>query len=75
MAQAGYDLGRLCRNGLIIRRPHANTYDLTLTTIQRHIDDRLASARMPNGSLTDSAHLSELSPQQRKYLRHSPVAE
>ena len=83
MAQASYDLARLCRNGLIARRPHANTYDLTpdgpkfaifytkvhdrvlaplfaagqpqappqlraaLTTIQRHIDDRLASARLP----------------------------
>jgi len=29
MAQASYDLARLCRNGLIARRPHANTYDLT----------------------------------------------
>jgi hypothetical protein len=83
MAQASYDLARLRRNGLIIRRPHANTYDLTpdglkfaifytrvhdrvlaplfaagqpqappqlraaLTTIQHHIDNRLASARLP----------------------------
>jgi hypothetical protein len=83
MPQASYDLARLIRNGLITRRPHANTYDLTpdglafaifytkvhdrvlaplfaagqpqappqlraaLTTIQRHIDDRLASARLP----------------------------
>jgi hypothetical protein len=29
MTQASYDLARLCRNGLITRRPHANTYDLT----------------------------------------------
>ena len=29
MGQASYDLARLGRNGLIIRRPHANTYDLT----------------------------------------------
>ena len=29
MAQASYDLSRLARNGLITRRPHANTYDLT----------------------------------------------
>jgi hypothetical protein len=29
MTQASYDLARLRRNGLIIRRPHANTYDLT----------------------------------------------
>ena len=28
-AQASYDLARLRRNGLITRRPHANTYDLT----------------------------------------------
>ena len=29
MAQASYDLSRLARNGLITRRPHTNTYDLT----------------------------------------------
>jgi hypothetical protein len=29
MGQASYDLARLRHNGLIIRRPHANTYDLT----------------------------------------------
>jgi len=29
MTQASYDLARLARNGLITRRPHANTYDLT----------------------------------------------
>jgi hypothetical protein len=29
MPQASYDLARLRRNGLITRRPHANTYDLT----------------------------------------------
>ena len=83
MAQASYDLSRLARNGLITRRPHANTYDLTpdglafaifytkvhnrvlsplfavgqpqapaqlreaLRTIQHHIDQRLADARLP----------------------------
>src|SRR6266516_1221775 len=29
MTQACYDLARLRRNGLLTRRPHANTYDLT----------------------------------------------
>ena len=29
MAQASCDLARLRRNGLITRRPHASTYDLT----------------------------------------------
>ncbi len=29
MTQACYDLARLRRNGLITRRPHASTYDLT----------------------------------------------
>lgn len=29
MNRASYDLARLRRNGLITRRPHANTYDLT----------------------------------------------
>jgi hypothetical protein len=83
MAQASYDLARLCRNGLITRRPHANTYDLTpdglafaifytkvhdrvlsplfaagqpqappqlraaLRTIEQHIAQRLADARLP----------------------------
>ena len=83
MAQASYDLARLRRNGLITRRPHANTYDLTpdglafaifytkvhdrvlaplfaagqpqsppqlhaaLSTIEHHIDERLAAARLP----------------------------
>jgi hypothetical protein len=83
MTQASYDLARLCRNGLITRRPHANTYDLTpdglafavfytkvhdrilaplfaagqpqtppqlrsaLRTIEHHIDQRLAAARLP----------------------------
>jgi hypothetical protein len=83
MTQASYDLARLRRNGLITRRPHANTYDLTpdglafaifytkvhdrilaplftagqpqappqlrdaLRTIEHHIDQRLADARLP----------------------------
>ena len=83
MTQASYDLARLCRNGLITRRAHANTYDLTpdglafaifytkvhdrilaplftagqpqappqlrdaLRTIEQHIDQRLADARLP----------------------------
>jgi hypothetical protein len=83
MTQASYDLARLARNGLITRRPHANTYDLTpdglafaifytkvhdrvlaplfaagqpqappqlraaLRTIEHHIDERLADARLP----------------------------
>src|SRR5262249_40429532 len=83
MAQASYDLARLARNGLITRRPHANTYHLppaglafaisspkpharapappsapgqpqapppirdALRTIQHHIDQRLADARLP----------------------------
>ena len=83
MAQASYDLTRLRINGLITRRPHSNTYDLTgdglrfaifytkthdrllrplfaadqpqappelrnaLRTIDHHINDRLAHARLP----------------------------
>jgi len=83
MSQASYDLARLARNGLITRRLHANTYDLTpdglafaifytkvhdrvlaplftadqpqappelrsaLSTIEHHIDHRLATARLP----------------------------
>ena len=87
MTQASYDLARLARNGLIIRRPHANTYDLTpdglkfaifytkvhdrvlaplftagqppappqlraaLRTIEQHIGERLAEARLPSTAL------------------------
>ena len=83
ITQASYDLARLRRNGLITRRPHTNTYDLTadglrfavfytkvhnrvlaplfaadqpqappdlraaLSTLDRHIDQRLAHARLP----------------------------
>ena len=83
MTQASYDLAQLRRNGLLARRPHANTYDLTpdglafavfytkvhdrvlaplfaagqpqappqlrsaLHTIEHHIDQRLAAARLP----------------------------
>ena len=83
MTQASYDLARLRRNGLITRRLHSNTYDLTtdglafaifytkvhdrvlaplfaagqpqsppqlraaLNVIERHIDERLAAARLP----------------------------
>jgi len=86
MSQACYDLARLRRNGLITRRPHANTYDLTsdglafaifytkvhdrvltplfaagqpqsppqiqaaLNTIEHHIDQRLAVARLPTAA-------------------------
>ena len=83
ITQASYDLARLRRNGLIVRRPHTNTYDLTddglrfavfytkvhnrvlrplfaadqpqappdlrsaLRTIDQHIDQQLAHARLP----------------------------
>jgi hypothetical protein len=86
MAQASYDLARLRRNGLITRRPHTNTYDLTpdglafaifytkvcdrvlaplfttsqpqappviaaaLRIIDRHLNNRLADARMPKAA-------------------------
>ena len=32
MTQASYDLARVTRNGLLARRPHASTYDLTPRT-------------------------------------------
>jgi hypothetical protein len=83
MTQASYDLARLRHNGLIIRRSHTNTYDLTpeglrfaifytkvhdrvlaplfasdqpqappelraaLRTLDEHITDRFAQARLP----------------------------
>ena len=86
MTQASYDLARLRHNGLITRRPHSNTYDLTpeglrfavfytkvhdrvlaplftadqpqappelrgaLHTLDQHIDQRLAHARVPTAA-------------------------
>ena len=86
MAQASYDLARLRHNGLITRRPHSNTYDLTsdglrfaifytkvcnrvlgplftadqpqappelrdaLHTIDEHIADYVADARLPSAA-------------------------
>jgi hypothetical protein len=86
MTQASYDLARLRHNGLITRRPHTNTYDLTpdglrfavfytkvhnrvlapqfvadqpqappelrtaLHTLDQHITDRLAHARLPTAA-------------------------
>ncbi len=83
ITQASYDLARLQRNRLIVRRPHTNTYDLTpdglrfalfytkvhdrvlaplfaadqpqappelrslMQTLDRHIDQRFAAARLP----------------------------
>jgi hypothetical protein len=84
MTQASYDLARRRHNGLITRRPHTNTYDLTpdglrfaifytkvhnrvltplfaadqpqpppelrdaLHTLDNHITNRLADARLPS---------------------------
>lgn len=86
MTQASYDLARLRHNGLIARRPHTNTYDLTadglrfavfytkvhdrvltplfaadqpqappelrtaLHTLDQHIDQRFAAARLPTAA-------------------------
>jgi hypothetical protein len=56
MAQASYDLARLRRNGLITRRPHASTYDLTPdglafaifhTKIHDRVLEPLFAARQP----------------------------
>jgi hypothetical protein len=105
MTQASYDLARLARNGLITRRPHANTYDLTpdglafaifytkvhdrvlaplfaagqpqappqlraaLRTIEQHIDDRFAHARLPIAALRNPAQLSKSSTQRIATLR------
>ena len=57
MTQASYDLVRLCRNGLITRRPHANTYDLT--------PDGLAFARLPMAADRLSSSLEITAPKGR----------
>ena len=55
MAQASYDLARLRRNGLITRRPHANTYDLTpdglaFAIFYTKVHDRVLARCSPPGS-------------------------
>jgi hypothetical protein len=53
--QAFYDLARLCRNGLITRRPHANTYDLTPTGWPSPSSTpRFTTGSSPRCSLQDS---------------------
>ena len=52
MTQASYDLARLRRNGLITRRPHANTYDLTpdglaFAIFYTKVHDRVLRPRCP----------------------------
>jgi len=54
MAQASYDLARLARNGLITRRPHANTYDLTpdglaFAIFYTKVHDRVLTPLFANG--------------------------
>ena len=73
MAQASYDLSRLARNGLITRRPHASTYDLTpdglaFAIFYTKVHDRVlsplfaaASRRHPPSSARHSAPSSTTS--------------
>jgi len=54
MTQASYDLARLARNGLITRRPHTNTYDLTpdglaFAIFYTKVHDRVLSPLFANG--------------------------
>jgi len=60
MTRACYDLARLRRNGLITRRPHANTYDLTpgglafaifYTKVRDRVLARLFAAGQPQAPL------------------------
>ena len=55
IAQASYDLSRLARNGLITRRPHASTYDLTpdglaFAIFYTKVHDRVLSPLLPPAS-------------------------
>ena len=56
MTQASYDLARLARNGLITRRPHANTYDLTsdglaFAIFYTKVHDRVLAPLFASGQL------------------------
>ena len=67
MGQASYDLARLGRNGLIIRRPHANTYDLTadgmaFAVFYTKVHDRVLAPLF-------AAHQPQASPKLRSALR------
>ena len=64
ITQASYDLARLRRNGLIVRRPHTNTYDLTADGLRfaifyTKVHDRVlrpALRRRPTPSTTRTPH-------------------
>ncbi|MFF2114342.1 hypothetical protein [Rhodococcus koreensis] len=47
ITQAGYDLARLRRNGLIVRRLHASTYDLTADGLRFALCYTTAHDRVP----------------------------
>jgi hypothetical protein len=62
MSQASYDLARLRRNGLITRRPHANTYDLTsdgqqFAVFYTKVHDQVLYPVMAGGHVTASAEV------------------
>ena len=86
MTQASYDLARLRRNGLITRRPHANTYDLTpdglafaifYTKVHDRVLAPLFAAGQPQAppplrtALTAQSSTTSTTPRRRKAARRS----
>src|ERR1035441_4698556 len=77
MTQACYDLARLRRNGLITRRPHANTYDLTpdglaFAIFYTKVHDRVLAPLFAAGQPQSTPQLRAAS--HRGYPRLAPVA-
>jgi hypothetical protein len=80
MTQASYDLARLRRNGLITRRPHANTYDLTpdglafaifYTKVHDRILAPLFAAGQPQAPPVIAAALSQIEHHIDERLAHA----
>jgi hypothetical protein len=80
MTQASYDLARLRRNGLITRRPHASTYDLTpdglafaifYTKVHDRVLTPLFAAGQPQAPPVIAAALSQIDHHIGERLAHA----
>ena len=82
MTQASYDLARLRCKGLIVRRPHTNTYDLTADGLRfavfyTKVHDRILTPlrrRPTSGPTRTPRRTPHRRPTHRPKIRHSPAA-
>src|SRR5690606_8199913 len=80
--QASYDLARLRANGLIQRRPHTNTYDVTAdgqrvaifyTKVHDHLLRPLIAADSPPAPTELRAALKTIDAHVHSYTDHAPL--